>query len=134
MLEGLPASLKLQLTLVMHSPAFVKLPLFWLFSPAETLAVAQRLQPVLALPGEALVKAGEKGAGLFLMMKGAVQFVRDGDTLHTLYAIAAFGEHAAGVHTVCGVHAMHDWRLGRTRCLAMPGAHAMRFGACCDVH
>ena len=45
-LEGLPASLKLQLTLVMHAPAFVKLPLFHLFSPAETLAVAQRLQPV----------------------------------------------------------------------------------------
>ena len=47
---------------------------------------------MLALPGEALVKAGEKGAGLFLMMKGAVQFVRDGVKLHTLHAIAAFGE------------------------------------------
>ena len=35
-----------RLVLVMHAPAFVKLPLFHLFSPAETLAVAQRLQPV----------------------------------------------------------------------------------------
>ena len=117
-LEGLPASLKLQLTLVTHSPAFVKLPLFWLFSPAETLAVAQRLQPVLALPGEALVKAGEQGAGLFLMMKGAVQFVRDGSELHTLYAIAAFGEHAPGVHTM---HTMHTIGAGCHRMCTDPG-------------
>ena len=93
-LEGLPGSLKLQLTLVMHAPLFVKLPLFWLCSSAETLALAQRLQPALALPGEALIKAGEKGLGLYLLMKGAVQFVRDGVQLRTLYAVSAFGEAA----------------------------------------
>ena len=130
-LEGLPASLKLQLTLVMHSPAFVKLPLFWLFSPAETLAVAQRLQPVLALPGEALVKAGEKGAGLFLMMKGAVQFVRDGSELHTLYAIAAFGEHAPGVHTV---HTMHTMRMIGAGCHRMCTGPGNALGLSCPRH
>eukprot|EP00964_Phaeocystis_antarctica_P110651 scaffold75011_cov48-Phaeocystis_antarctica.AAC.1 len=57
---GLPRSLKLQLDLVVHAPIFVRLPLFRLCKPAEILLLMQRLTPALAMPGEAIIKEGER--------------------------------------------------------------------------
>ena len=54
--------------------------------------IVQCLKPGLALPGEAIVRQGERGSGLFFIMKGVVEVVHNGTRLRLLSAIAAVGE------------------------------------------
>lgn len=91
-LVGLPRALRMQMTLVMHKPIFVQLPLFWLCSPEEILLITQRLRPCVIMPGEMLIKEQRVGVGLFLLMKGAVESLRDTDFIAVMLAVAAFGE------------------------------------------
>ena len=93
-LVGLPRAMRMQISLIMHKPIFVQLPLFWLCAEEEMLLIVQRLKPCLVMPGEMLVKEGTLGVGLFLLMKGAVETTRDGQMLVVLLAVAAFGESA----------------------------------------
>lgn len=93
-LVGLPRAMRMQISLIMHKPIFVQLPLFWLCAEEEMLLIVQRLKPCLVMPGEMLVKEGTIGAGLFLLMKGAVETTRNGAMLVVLLAVAAFGESA----------------------------------------
>jgi hypothetical protein len=46
------------------------------------------------MPGEMMLKEGTIGAGLFLLMKGAVETIAEGELLVVLLAVAAFGEAA----------------------------------------
>ena len=91
-LFGLPRALRVQISLIMHKPIFVQLPLFWLCAEEEMLLIVSRLRPVLVMPGEMLVKEGTIGVGLFLLMKGAVETTMNGQLLVVLLATAAFGE------------------------------------------
>jgi len=93
-LVGLPTAMRLQISLIMHKPIFVQLPLFWLCSEEEMLLIAQRLKPCIVMPGEMLVCEGTLGVGLFLLMKGGVEITREGKLLVVLLAVAAFGETA----------------------------------------
>ena len=93
-LVGLPRAMRMQISLIMHKPVFVQLPLFWLCSEEEMLLITQRLKPCLVMPGEMLVKEGTLGVGLFLLMKGAVETTSHGELLVVLLAVAAFGETA----------------------------------------
>jgi len=93
-LVGLPRAMRMQISLIMHKPIFVQLPLFWLCAEEEMLLIVQRLKPCLVMPGEMLVKEGTLGVGLFLLMKGAVETTRNGKMLVVLLAVAAFGESA----------------------------------------
>jgi CRP-like cAMP-binding protein len=93
-LLGLPRSLKLQMQIVVHMPIFLHLPLFRMCSDEEILMIVQCLKPSLALPGEALVRQGERGVGLFFLMKGVVEILQDGNRVLLMSAISAFGETA----------------------------------------
>ena len=93
-LIGLPRAMRMQINLLMHKPVFVKLPLFWLCTEEEMLLIVQRLRPCLIMPGEMMLKEGTIGAGLFLLMKGAVETTSSGELLVVLLAVAAFGEAA----------------------------------------
>ena len=93
-LVGLPRALRMQMSLIMHKPIFVQLPLFWLCSEEEILLITQRLRPCVIMPGEMLIKEERLGVGLFLLMKGAVESLRKGELLVVLLAVAAFGENA----------------------------------------
>ena len=93
-LVGLPRALRVQISLIMHKPIFVQLPLFWLCTEEEMLLIVQRLRPCLVMPGEMLVRENTFGVGLFLLMKGAVEITQNGDLLVVLLATAAFGETA----------------------------------------
>lgn len=93
-LVGLPRAMRMQINLLMHKSVFVKLPLFWLCTEEEMLLIVQRLRPCLIMPGEMMLKEGTIGAGLFLLMKGAVETIAEGELLVVLLAVAAFGEAA----------------------------------------
>ena len=73
---------------------FLKLPLFRLCEREEILMLTQSLRPGLALPDEALVREGEYGVGLFFLMKGGVEVLKQGQRVCFVYAVAAFGESA----------------------------------------
>ncbi len=91
-LNGLPRSMRMQIAIQTHRDVFVQLPLFWLCQPEELLLIVGRLRPALISPGEMLDKEGCIGAGLYLLMKGAVETTRNGELLVVLLATAAFGE------------------------------------------
>ena len=92
LLADLPRTLKLQMEIVMHQEIFLKLPLFRVCAPEEILFVVEALKPSVAMPGESVIKQGEMSLGLFFLLKGAVEVVRD-DVLHSvLFAVSAFGE------------------------------------------
>jgi len=93
-LGGLPRPLKMQMQLVLHSPLFVQLPLFWMCSERELLFLVQRLRACLAMPGEMLIREGDVGVGIFFLMKGAVETMSHGYLASVLLAISAFGETA----------------------------------------
>ena len=92
-LGKLPLSLKIQLDLATHRQVFVQLRIFRACGVEEVLAIVQRLKPMLALPGDILVKQGERPIGMHVLMKGVVHVTTD-DTLvlRRLHAVTSFGE------------------------------------------
>ena len=106
-LVGLPRALRMQMQLIMHKQIFTKLPLFWLCSEEEILLITQRLRPCVIMPGEMLIKQDRLAVGLFLLMKGAVETLRDGELIVVLLAVAAFGENALrGTPSNCSIRAL----------------------------
>ena len=91
-LVDLPSSLKMQMDVVVHQLIFLHLPLFRMCKNEEILMIVQCLKPALTLPGETLVRQGERGLGLFFLMKGHVEILSGEEHLTTLSAISAFGE------------------------------------------
>lgn len=106
-LVGLPRALRVQMQLIMHKQIFTQLPLFWLCSEEEILLITQRLRPCVIMPGEMLIKQDRLAVGLFLLMKGAVETLRDGELVIVLLAVAAFGENALrGTPSNCSIRAL----------------------------
>jgi len=106
-LVGLPRALRVQMQLIMHKQIFTQLPLFWLCSEEEILLITQRLRPCVIMPGEMLIKQDRLAVGLFLLMKGAVETLRDGELVVVLLAVAAFGENALrGTPSNCSIRAL----------------------------
>ena len=91
-LVGLPRSLKLQMDITTQQSIFLHMPLFRMCSDEEILLIVQCLKPGLALPGEALVRQGERGSGLFFIMKGVVEILAREERVRLMSAIAAVGE------------------------------------------
>ncbi|GAA0588354.1 cation:proton antiporter [Caenispirillum bisanense] len=50
-----------------------RMPLFAALAPADLQAVARRLRPQLAVPGEMLVRRGERGEAMYFIASGAVE-------------------------------------------------------------
>jgi len=88
----------MQIDLVVHQSIFLRLTLFRMCSRDEILLLIHYLRPGMALPGEALVRQGEFGVGLFFLMKGAVKVLQNDKIIVVVYAIAAFGESALYPH------------------------------------
>lgn len=106
-LVGLPRALRMQMQLILHRPIFVQLPLFWLCSEEEILLITQRLRHVVIMPGEMIIKEDRLGPGLFMLMKGAVETLRNDQLVVVLLAVAAFGENALrGTPSNCSIRAL----------------------------
>jgi len=94
LLVNLPRSLRLQIDVAMHRPLFLHVPLFRMCSDEEILMVVQCLKPGLALPSETIIRQGERGTGIFFIMKGVVEILRDEQQVKLMSAIAVIGESA----------------------------------------
>lgn len=84
-LDRIPAR---QLELVEHVPAFARLPLI------SMERVARALVPVVAAPGETIVREGDTGDRFFLIDAGEVEISIGGTYVRILRAGATFGELA----------------------------------------
>jgi CRP-like cAMP-binding protein len=70
------------------------MPLFSDLSPAELDLLLARLEPVIAVEGEAIIRQGEGGDRFYVVRSGLVQVERDGHELARLGRGDAFGEIA----------------------------------------
>lgn len=70
-----------------------KVPLFAGLSPSQQLAIAQLLRPLLAVPGETIVRRGEPGDAMYFVSTGAVRVDLEPDPV-VIGTGAFFGEMA----------------------------------------
>ena len=70
LIEDLPYTLRLQLTMTMHRKLFTDVPLFRHTDTRIVCVMVQRMQPVISLPGEVILEEGCAAKGLFVLQKG----------------------------------------------------------------
>ena len=70
LIEDLPYTLRLQLTMTMHKKLFTDVPLFRHTDTRIVCVMVQRMQPVISLPGEVILEEGCAAKGLFVLQKG----------------------------------------------------------------
>ena len=75
-MKTLPQSLRLQLAIAFNQKLFTRVPLFKAAEPECIVAFAERLTPLIALPGEYLIKEGEVGTALYLIGRGKVAILK----------------------------------------------------------
>jgi voltage-gated potassium channel len=85
LLALLPPSLQAEVTLHLKRDLIEKVPLFQGASEAFIREVALEMQPVVYLPGDVVVRAGERGRDMFFISQGRVE-VRspDGQTVYNI--------------------------------------------------
>jgi CRP-like cAMP-binding protein len=101
-LRDLPPMLQLQVDLVLARRLFTRIALFKFFSPEAILLLVQRLQPVLVLPGEIILKQGQGSTGLFFIVRGLVEVLRDGELVALMAVNEFFGERSLLTDSPCG--------------------------------
>ncbi|KAF0686838.1 Aste57867_21398 [Aphanomyces stellatus] len=93
---SIPDKLHLELELSMHEEFLRKVPLFQALSPEGILALLQCMENVVALTGDVIISAGEKGQAFYLIQSGTVEVFhesRDGPVvLKDLGSGEFFGE------------------------------------------
>ena len=80
LVADLPFTLRLQLTLLSHRKLFRGVPLFRNTDTRIICMLIQHMRPLIALPGEVVLREGTEGAGLFMIEKGMVEVVKLGSS------------------------------------------------------
>jgi voltage-gated potassium channel len=102
-LEELPDSIQVRLSVAQNRGLIQKVPLFADCSTACVIRLVQKLVPIIALPGEFIIVEGEEGSEMFLVYKGSVEVVlcrspeksrQEETVLVTLEDGSFFGENA----------------------------------------
>jgi Ca2+-binding EF-hand superfamily protein len=73
MFEELPTTLALQLQLALKEDLIVSVPMFHESSAATVLILVKSLEQSIAIPGEAVVKQGNKGMRMYFCVKGRLE-------------------------------------------------------------
>jgi voltage-gated potassium channel len=96
LLDQLPHSLKLDVSLFLKREILEKVPLFRNTSDRFLQAIALALKPTVALPGDAVVTSGDEANGMYFVSHGKLRVVaQDGrSVLGTLGEGTFFGEMA----------------------------------------
>ena len=82
-MADLPPLMQLQIDIVATKTIFSRITLFRFFPMEAILLLVQRVQPVLALPNEIVLKEGQEGIGLFFIVNGKVMICKtDVPNLH----------------------------------------------------
>lgn len=81
----LPPSLQAEVTLHLKRDLIEKVPLFQGANEAFIREVALEMQPVVYLPGDVIVRAGERGRDMFFISRGRVEVrAPDGQTVYNI--------------------------------------------------
>ena len=80
-MADLPPLMQLQIDIVATKTIFSRITLFRFFPMEAILLLVQRVQPVLALPNEIVLKEGQEGIGLFFIVNGKVMICK-AESLH----------------------------------------------------
>jgi len=94
-LDRLPSSLRMEVSLYMKRDLLQAVPLFAGASEEFLRDVALDLQPVFFLPGDEVIRAGSLGGDMYFVNRGSVEVIgQDGTPLAQLNAGDFFGEMA----------------------------------------
>jgi voltage-gated potassium channel len=96
LLSGLPPSLRTEVALFLNRDLIKRVPMFRRASDAFIREVALELTPVVLMPGDYVVRAGDKGRSMYFVSRGVLEVVSpDGETvLRALSEGDFFGEVA----------------------------------------
>jgi voltage-gated potassium channel len=96
LLSGLPPSLRTEVAMFLNRDLIKRVPMFRRASDAFIREVALELTPVVLMPGDYVVRAGDKGRSMYFVSRGVLEVVSpDGETvLRTLSEGDFFGEVA----------------------------------------
>jgi voltage-gated potassium channel len=96
LLNGLPDSLRTEVAMFLNRDLIKRVPMFRRASDAFIREVALELAPVVLMPGDYVVRAGDRGRSMYFVSRGVVEVVSaDGETvLRTLSEGDFFGEVA----------------------------------------
>ena len=75
LLDHLSPNLRDECLLFQHSAMVKKVPAFKLLPPGVILAIVRNLKPVVVMPGDVLLRKGERSPGLFFIAKGSVEIL-----------------------------------------------------------
>ena len=102
MLGELPASLQLQLALVLNRMLFTHVPIFKSMETKCVIAFVQHLRPLVCLPNQLVVKANTKAPALFFVNRGRLAVLNQaGLQLDTLVDNDFFGESSLINDSLC---------------------------------
>jgi hypothetical protein len=73
MFEELPTTLALQLQLALKEDLIVSVPMFHESTPATVMKLVKSLEQSIAIPGEAVVKQGDRGMRMYFCVKGRLE-------------------------------------------------------------
>ncbi|OFW22818.1 MAG: hypothetical protein A3H27_02700 [Acidobacteria bacterium RIFCSPLOWO2_02_FULL_59_13] len=89
-ISTLPPSLKTEVSLFLNRDIIQKVPLFRTASEEFIRAIALEMQPVIFLPGDYIIRAGDSGEEMYFISKGEVEVVSADEKV--VYATLAPGQ------------------------------------------
>jgi voltage-gated potassium channel len=90
-ISALPPGLGEEVSLFLKRDIIQKVPLFKEAEESFLRAIAMQLRPVVYLPGDYVIRAGETGREMFFINRGTVEVVsRDGETVYTTHTDGDF--------------------------------------------
>ena len=90
----LPLTLRLQLSMVMNKRLFEKMPLFKDISELAILYILQKMKPGFHLPGQLIITEGKVGHALYFITRGKADIIRNGKVISQLSDNDFFGERS----------------------------------------
>ena len=92
LLEELPHTLEVDLALYLNRDILERVPYFANADALFIREIVQRLQPLVFLPGDTIIRQGEHGESMYFLSSGEVEVLIDGQLVATRGDGAFFGE------------------------------------------
>ncbi len=105
-LHDLPASLRTEVTLFLKRDFIESVPLFQGAGDAFIRDVAVELKPVVFMPGDTIIRAGEQGREMFFISRGTVEIRAPGSD--KVYDTLTEGDFFGEIALVLGLHRTAD--------------------------
>ncbi|MCB1141833.1 MAG: cyclic nucleotide-binding domain-containing protein [Leptospiraceae bacterium] len=94
LMDDLPGSLRMKVSLFLHRSIFEKIPLFKNATEDLISDIVVNLKPIIFTPGDKIFKKGDSGNCMYFISSGTVEIVNEesGDVIATLSQGSYFGE------------------------------------------